>query len=198
MDASRAYRLDLPERTHFLPPDEVIRALGIRAGDTVADLGAGTGYFALPIACAVGSSGRVIAVDAQEEMLDHLRKKVASSAISVIEPVHAEADRTTLAGKACDIVFLANVWHEIADREAALAEAKRILKSEGRIAILDWRPDVEPEHGPPLAHRLTLPGTIAELVAAGFRILSQQNIGKYSWLVLGAAAGSQIRNLSAP
>ena len=186
-DATLAYRLDLPERITWLPPQEVIRALAVQAGATVVDLGAGTGYFALPLALAVGTAGRVIAVDAQDEMLELLRKKISSSAASNIELVRAEADRIALPDSACDLIFLANVWHEIPDRVAALAEAKRVLKAQGRIAILDWRPDVEPEHGPPLEHRLTPASAVAELVAADFQPGSQRNIGKYSWLVQAAA-----------
>lgn len=182
-DAARAYRLDLPERITWLSPQEVIRALAVPAGATVVDLGAGTGYFALPLAFAVGAAGRVIAVDAQDEMLELLRRKIASSTVSNIELVCAEADRIPFLGSTCDLIFLANVWHEIPNRAAALAEAKRVLKGEGRIAILDWRPDVEPEHGPPLEHRLTASSAVAELVAAGFQPGSQQNIGKYTWLV---------------
>ncbi|MDR3752847.1 MAG: methyltransferase domain-containing protein [Terracidiphilus sp.] len=186
-DATLAYRLDLPERITWLPPQEVIRALALEAGATVVDLGAGTGYFALPFALAVGAAGRVIAIDAQDEMLELLRRKIAPSAASNIELICAEADRIALPGSACDLFFLANVWHEIPDRAAALAEAKRVLKAQGRIAILDWRPDVEPEHGPPIEHRLTPASAVAELGAAGFQSGSQRNIGKYSWLVQATA-----------
>ncbi len=187
-DAALANRLDSPERITWLPPDEVIGALAVKSGETIVDLGTGTGYFALPLARAVSTSGRVIAVDAQTEMLNYLREKVAASAISNIKLVRAEADAITLPGASCDLFFLANVWHELPDRADALAEAKRILKPRGRIAILDWRPDVEPDHGPPLEHRLTPSSALAELIAAGFENPSQRNIGIYSWL-LQASAG---------
>lgn len=195
-DAALAYRLDLPERIAWLPPQEVIGALAIQAGTTVVDLGAGTGYFTLPLALAVGAAGRVIAVDAQEEMLELLRRKISSSAATNIELVRAEADRIALPDSTCDLIFLANVWHEIPDRAAALAEAKRILRARGRIAILDWRPDVEPEHGPPLEYRLTPASAVTELLIAGFQPGAQQNVGKYSWL-LQAAQGSHAGNARA-
>lgn len=182
-DAAFAHRLDLPERLAFLPPQEVVGSLGLAAGATVVDLGAGTGYFALPLASAVGAAGCVIAVDAQQEMLEHLRKKIALAAVSNIELVCAEADRTALPAAAADLVFLANIWHELPDRAGTLVEARRILKGRGRIAILDWRPDVEPEHGPPLHHRLSPSSTIAELMSAGLQPAVHSNIGKYSWLV---------------
>lgn len=167
----------------WLPPAEVILALGLEAGESVADIGAGTGYFTLPMANAVGSSGRVYAVDAQPQMLELLRQKLDPAANSNIELVQAEADSTQLPASSCDLVYLANVWHEFDDRPAVLREARRVLKDSGRIAILDWRPDVEPEHGPPLAIRLTAQSAVAELAAAGFGGQSQRDIGKYSWLV---------------
>jgi ubiquinone/menaquinone biosynthesis C-methylase UbiE len=77
------------------------------------------------------------------------------------------------------------VWHEIADRDAVLMEAKRILKSRGQIAVLDWRPDVEPKPGPPLHHRLSASDASGDLTSAGFVEVKQSNVGKYSWLVQG-------------
>lgn len=186
-DPSRAHRLDRPERMTWLPPAEVLLALGLKAGESVADIGAGTGYFTLPMAKAVGSSGRVYAVDAQPEMLEFLRQKLDTTVNANIELIHAEADATRLPDASCDLVFLANVWHEFDDRLAVLREARRVLKDAGRIAILDWRPDVEPEHGPPLAIRLTAESAAAELTAAGFGGQTQREIGKYSWLVQAQA-----------
>ena len=186
--ASEAHRLDAPERLVWLPPLEVVRALHLRGGETVADIGAGTGYFSLPIIRAVGTSGKVFAVDAQREMLAHLREKMQRESAAGIEPVHAEADATTLPDSSCDVVFLANVWHEFADRMAVLRESLRILRRPGRVAILDWRPDVEREAGPPLEHRIAGAVAVAELNAAGFTQIEQHNVGKYSWLVQGRTA----------
>jgi hypothetical protein len=59
----------------------------------------------------------------------------------------------------------------------------RVLKKNGRIAILDWRPDVDPEHGPPLAHRVDPSRAIESLRSAGFEQVAIENLGRYSWLV---------------
>lgn len=184
-DASQAHRLDAPERLVWLQPAEVVRALAVRAGDTIADIGAGTGYFSIPLAAAAGAQGKVYAVDAQSEMLAHLRQKLRDDAVSNIELVHAEGDATGLPDAGCNLVFLANVWHEFPDRAAVSREAKRILKAGGRIAILDWRPDVEREAGPPLEHRISASDALDELCSAGFVRTTHVNTGKYSWLVQG-------------
>lgn len=184
-NASEAHRLDAPERLVWLPPADVVRALHLHGGETVADIGAGTGYFSFPIRRALGASGRVFAVDAQREMLAHLRDKMQQESVAGIDLVHAEADSTTLPDTCCDLVFMANVWHEFTDRLAVLRESLRILRHPGRVAILDWRPDVEREAGPPLEHRIAAATAAAELDAAGFTQVETHNVGKYSWLVQG-------------
>jgi ubiquinone/menaquinone biosynthesis C-methylase UbiE len=183
--ASEAYRLDNPERLLCLPPAEVIGALAVRPGETVADVGAGTGYFSLPLAQAVGAQGKIYAVDAQPEMLALLRQKFNESGPFNIETLAAEAERTGLPVASCDRVFLANVWHEFADCAAVLRESARILKPGGRIAILDWRPDVERIGGPPLDHRLDSSNAAQGMSSAGFQRATSMNVGRYSWLVMG-------------
>jgi ubiquinone/menaquinone biosynthesis C-methylase UbiE len=187
--ASEALRLDDPERLLWLPPAIVVGALAIQPGDTIADIGAGTGYFSLPLAQAAGTLGKVYAVDSQSEMLGHLQYKLDTRYISNIQAVHAEAGSTGLPTASCDLVFMANVWHEFADRSAVLLETKRILKAKGRIAILDWRPDVEPQPGPPLHHRVSASDVTDSMQSAGFVEVKQCNVGKYSWLVQGIMQG---------
>lgn len=183
--ASEAHRLDDPARRVWLPPAEVLGALAVQSGDTVADVGAGTGYFSLPLARAIGVRGKLYAIDAQQEMLALIHRKLDEAALANIELVHAEADQTGLPASGCNLFFLANIWHEIKDKVAVLEEARRTLKKGGKIAILDWRPDVDPEHGPPLAHRVDPSRAMEDLRSAGFEQLATANIGRYSWLVQG-------------
>jgi len=180
-----AHKLEDPQRLVWLPPDAIVAALEVQPGDVVADIGAGTGYFALPLARAIGPSGHLFAVDAQQEMLSLLRQKLDSAPMPNIEPVHAEADRTSLPDHACSLVFLANIWHEFDDRGAVLRETMRILRPGGRIAILDWRTDVEPVAGPPLAHRIADADAQNELRRAGFAPLPSTALWPSSWLVQG-------------
>jgi ubiquinone/menaquinone biosynthesis C-methylase UbiE len=175
--ASQAHRLDDPARKVWLSPAEVLEALGLRAGDT--------GYFSLPMAQAVGPEGKVYAVDAQAEMLALLIQKVEEAGLVNVEPIHAEAEKTSLPSSSCNLYFLANVWHELDDWGAAVSEARRVLKADGKIAILDWRPDVEPEGGPPLAHRLAPSHAMEHLRAEGFNAISHAEAGRCSWLVQG-------------
>jgi ubiquinone/menaquinone biosynthesis C-methylase UbiE len=184
-NAAHAHRLDDPTRRVSLPPAEVLAAMVLRSGETIADVGAGTGYFSLPLAQAVGPQGKVYAVDAQEEMLSLLRKKLDETALANVELIHAEANNTGLPASSCDHFFIANVWHEFDDHAAVLRESARVLKVGGRIAILDWRTDVEPVAGPPLEHRLDSSHAMDALRSSGFQKVATANVGLYSWLVQG-------------
>lgn len=182
---SKAHRLDDPARRVWLPPAEVLDALALDSGETIADVGAGTGYFSLPMAQFIGPQGRIYAVDSQDEMLTLLKHKLDEATVSNVELIRAEADNTGLPASSCDLFFVANVWHELDDRTAVLQESRRVLKPGGRIAILDWRADVEPEFGPPLAHRLNIAVVVDELRSTGFMQIESANVGRYSWLIQG-------------
>ena len=194
--ATQAQRLEDPERLVWLPPADVLSALKIQSGMTVADIGAGTGYFSLPLAAALGSSGRVYAVDAQDEMLRWIATKIEKNsatgraALAEIVLVHADATATTLPEASCDLYWCANVWHELGNRAEALAEARRVLKPGGRLAILDWRPDVERIAGPPLDHRISTGEVKQEIENSGFLDVSIGCVGLYSWLVQADSSAS--------
>jgi len=177
-----AHKLEDPERKTWLPPGEVVEALAIRAGEHVADVGAGTGFFALPFAAAAGASGWVAAVDLQPEMLALLRDKPAQPGSAVIAPVLGTALKTGLATGEFDLVFLGNVWHELDDLDAVITEAKRLLRPGGRIAILDWRPDVAGPPGPPLEHRIPEEAVVERLRSQGMSARAR-HLGQYSYLV---------------
>lgn len=185
MPASKAYRLEDPERLRFLPPDAVLNVLPLRPGMTIADVGAGTGYFSFPLAKAVGNGGKLFAVDIQEEMLSLLRQKLERpDAPGNIVLVRGEANSTTLRDHSCDLVFLANVWHEVPDHAATLMETRRVLKPSGTLAIIDWRPDTEHPPGPPVEHRIGVENVCRDLQSHGFECDSPLKVGQYSYIVL--------------
>jgi len=186
-DPSQVHKLEAKERFLWLPPGEILGWLELRPGMIVADIGAGTGYFAIPIARAIAPGGRVFAVDLQPELLGVLRGKLAQpEAPANVVPLGGTASATGLADDSCDMALLANVWHELDDHAAALAELARILKPRGRIAVVDWRPDVERPPGPPLDHRLPAREVQQFLKDHGKRVDTVRSVGQYSYLVLAS------------
>lgn len=175
---SEVHKLEDPDRLTWLPPADVVAALDLRSEMTVADIGAGTGYFAIPIAAFVR---HVYAIDFQREMLDLLRAKLPPQ--SNIELVEGEARATTLRAQSCDVALLANVWHELEDRPAVLNEMRRILKSEGTLAILDWRHDVAGPPGPSIEHRIPVTEIEQELRDGGWSVVDARNVGWFSYFV---------------
>jgi ubiquinone/menaquinone biosynthesis C-methylase UbiE len=139
----------------------------------------------MPLAEFVGAHGNIYAVDAQSEMLAILRQKLVGNLLSNVELIHAEAESTSIPASCADLLFLANVWHEMENYDSVLEESRRILNTSGRIAILDWRVDVEPRVGPPLAHRVEAARVVQQLQQAGYSSVNSSEIGSYSWLVTG-------------
>lgn len=181
---THSHKLEDPERSQWLPPGEAIGHLQLTRGMKVADIGAGTGYFAIPIAEAVGPSGHVSAVDLQPEMIDLLRKKLDRPGAPANVSLHAgNAVRLPLPDAGADLAFYANVWHEFDNLHSVFREATRITNLDGRIAILDWRDDCPPPPGPPREHRISASSVMSFFRAKGCAEVFVTDIGKYSYLV---------------
>lgn len=184
-DPAKADKLEDPERVRWLPPAEVLAAIAPAGGAVIADVGAGTGYFALPLARAVGPAGRVVAVDLQPVMLERLAAKLTGGeAPGNVAPLVGRAAALPLADRSCDALLLANLWHEFDDPAAVAREARRVVWPGGRLVVLDWRPDVDRPPGPPIDHRIAPDACRAILDGAGWTTRPTRGIGPFSWLVI--------------
>ncbi|HET8580852.1 MAG TPA: methyltransferase domain-containing protein [Candidatus Paceibacterota bacterium] len=125
----------------FLDPREALRAIGIRAGSRVADIGAGTGAWALPLAKLVGEEGRVYCVDIQRDLIGTLANEARRRGLDTVEVIWGDADTpggTKLSDRSVDLVIFANILFQLEAKGIALSEAQRILAPEGRLAIIEW------------------------------------------------------------
>lgn len=194
-DPAQVHKLECEERLLWLPPGEVLARLEVAQGMTVADIGAGTGYFAIPIARAVAPGGMVFAVDLQPEMLELLRGKLHQpGAPENIELVVGDAARTSLPDASCDLVLMANIWHELEDRPAALREVRRVLKDGGRLAILDWRHDAVRPPGPPLDHRVPVDEAVRTLELHVWTLYHRFPVGRHSYLLLATPTDESVQS----
>ncbi len=126
---------------HFSEPRENIMQLGLREGMKVGDFGAGTGHYARAAAAVVGREGKVYAVDVQEDVLKHLKLNTHEHHERTIETVWGDVEKpggSHLRDQSLDAVILANAFFQVEDRAGLLAELKRVLKSGGKLLVIDW------------------------------------------------------------
>ncbi len=171
--------LDSEERHSYLDPDRILAARGVRAGMRIADIGAGTGFVAIPAARLVGPSGHVDAVDLEPEMLEDLRSRAAKARVANLTAVRSTEDRVPLPDASVDLVLLACVLHELAG-PGTLREARRILRPSGRLGVVDWKKE-DMEYGPPKEHRLDETQAEAFLGSAGFAATRPFDAGAYHY-----------------
>jgi ubiquinone/menaquinone biosynthesis C-methylase UbiE len=125
----------------FSDPAKIIDDFGIQEGAVVADLGAGTGYYSLAAAKAVGANGRVYSVDIQQDLLSRLKNAAHAAKIRNIEVIHGDIEHvngTRLREHSVDAVIVANVIFQLDNKEGLADEAVRILKPSGRVLLVDW------------------------------------------------------------
>lgn len=156
---------DDPARDEWQRPVDVISMLSITEEMTVADLGAGTGYFLPHLSSAVGADGHVLALDVEENMVTHMRERAASSGLANVEARVIETTDVGLEEASVDRVLVVDTWHHIADRGAYSAALRRSLRPGGFVLVVDFTRDA-PE-GPPPAMRITAEQVVAELTEGG-------------------------------
>ena len=140
--------LEAPTRVEGLKIEQVIKALDIKAGDVVADLGAGTGLFEAQLAYAVGR-GRVYAVEIDKGFLDEIDRKVDELHIANIETVLGTPVDPKLPTRAVDLALMHDVLHHVEQRQAYLTAVAQYMKPTGRIAVVEFHPKDSPHKAEP-------------------------------------------------
>ena len=175
--------LEDPARDAYQKPDEVLRALALRPGEAVADVGSGSGYFALRLAAAVGSSGRVYAVDVDPGMVRHLNKRVRDAGVDNVRSVLAAPDDPLLPDASVDRFFICDTWHHIEDQAKYLALMKKMLRPGGEVVMIDFKKEATPM-GPPLEMRIARETLVGQMQAAGFRLASEHTFLPYQYFLV--------------
>lgn len=175
--------LDNAERRLYLKPESVLMGLGLQRSMTAVDIGAGTGFFSLPMARIVGPRGKVFAVDIEGEMINELRLKIQKRAVWNVEVLSSTEDHIDLPDSIADFVLLACVLHEL-EGLGTLHEARRILRPNGVMGVVDWR-KVETSMGPPIEHRLSEAEAASLIQRAGFRSGETTLAGPYHYSFVG-------------
>lgn len=177
-----AQSFDNPARDAWQMPDRVIETLALKPGQSVADIGAGTGYFTIRLAKSAAAP-KVFAVDVEARMVEHVRQRALDEGLKNVIPIHTTADRTNLPERV-DVVLIVNTYHHIGNRVGYFSNLKSLMKPGGRLAIVDFRKDA-PE-GPPAHFRFTPEQISGELGQAGFTLEAQHEfLPRQIFLVYG-------------
>ncbi len=176
------HKLDSDERRRHQPAAPLVELIVTRSPRIVVDLGAGTGYFSLPLAARLPRV-RILALDLERRMLALLAERAASAAVAErVEGRLVEGSpQLPLADGEADLALLANLWHELPDPAATLAEIARSLTLGGVIVVSDWSPDGSTEHGPPADHRLPVGHCERMLTAGGWCEVERHDLYPHHW-----------------
>lgn len=156
------------ERETEEAPDAALDAIGIPRGATVADVGAGVGYFTWRLAERVGPSGKVYANDIQQAMLEKLRGNMEARHLTNVQTVLGAEDDPKLPAGAVDVILLVDVYHEFSEPQKMLQKMRQALKPDGRLVLLEYRKEdpsipIRPEH------KMSADEVRAEVQPEGFR-----------------------------
>lgn len=160
---------DDPSRDKWQKPHEVIQALGLKPDSTVADIGAGTGYFATRLAHMV-PQGTVYGLDTEPDMVKYLADRVKKLDLKNLVVLQSKSDSPQLPQKV-DLVMFVDVFHHVESRPAYLEKIRASLKPNGRIAVIDFKMDGP--IGPPKEGRISPDQVKAELKNAGFSLIQE-------------------------
>ena len=162
-------------RDRWQMPNEVLSALDLKAGEVVADIGAGPGYFTMRFARAVGPEGKVYAVDIAAPVLEYLKKEALKQSLSNVQAIVSREDDPLLPPGSVDLAFFCDTVHEISDRPSFYRKVRQSLKKRGRMAVIDSIASDSSEGG--ASHgsgsQVSREATVREAAAAGFRLVKE-------------------------
>ncbi|MEW6689522.1 MAG: class I SAM-dependent methyltransferase [Pseudomonadota bacterium] len=182
-DAERwAREFDDPAREAWQKPAEVIRALRLAPDAAVADIGSGTGYFAVRLARAL-PGGRVFGADLEPNMVRYLNERAAREKLANLSS-HAASPESPKLPEKVDLVLVVDTYHHIDGRERYFAALRASLEPGGRVAIIDFKPD-SPE-GPPGFMRIPAGRVKEEMSRAGYRLAEEHAFLPYQYFLVFA------------
>ena len=162
-------KLDNAWRRENLPAVQTLEQLGLSSTDIVADIGCGIGYFSMAAAEILKKQNKVFALDTSDEMLDEVEKRAKVADATNIITVKNEEYNLKLPNELVTFAILVNVLHEVDDKQGFVIEIKRILKQQGKLAIIEWEKK-SMEMGPPESHRVDKDEVIEIVESCGFEL----------------------------
>jgi arsenite methyltransferase len=175
--------LENPQRDAEQKPDEVIAALDLKAGETLADIGAGSGYFSFRFARKLGDNGRVYAVDINSDMILHMNRYIRDKKVKNVTTILSAPDDPLLQDASINRFFICNTWHHVQNRPQYIALMKKILKPGGQVIVLDYKKEQLPV-GPPPEMKMAREEVIREMEGNGFKLAKEHTFLPYQYFLV--------------
>ena len=175
--------LERPDRALWQKPDQIMDAVHVADGSTVADIGAGAGWFTIRLAQRVGPKGMVYAQDVQRLMLDAIKRRVQREGLENVTTVQAHGNEPNLPAKTLDAILMVDAYQEVDNRVLYLRNLANALKPKGRIGIVNWKPG-RGGPGPDANERVAQSVVEADAAAAGLKVLDHEDLPYQYLLVL--------------
>lgn len=153
-------------------PAKLMKALHLKPGMTVCDLGCGNGFYTLKLAKEVGPEGKVLAVEIQQEMLDLLAKRAEKAGVKNYQPILGTVADPKLPGGAVDLILIVDVYHEMDHPVEMLAAMRKSLSKTGRMVLVEFRAEDDNVPIKPL-HKMSKAQVKKEITANGFKLVEQ-------------------------
>jgi ubiquinone/menaquinone biosynthesis C-methylase UbiE len=167
MGVSGAPWLDRAEREVEEQPTRALQIMQIEQGTTVADIGAGSGYFTERLARLVGPTGRVFATDIQQGMIDLLKRRLSSERIENVTVILSELSNPRLPANTIDLALMVDVYHELSSPQIVLEHIRTALKPDGRLVLVEYKGE-DPAIPILRLHKMTVVQAKTEVEAEGF------------------------------
>ena len=174
----------LEEPRDWQDTEEIMDRLHLGAGDIVADIGAGSGFFTIPFSSRVGEKGLVFAEEIQIEMINYISRKVEEQELENIRVIFGKPEDPSLLDNFFNLVFLANTYHELEKPFLMLENIKKDMRHSGRLAIIDWDPAKQSPFGPPIEAKVPESTIIKEVERSGFELIEKHNFMPYHYFLV--------------
>jgi ubiquinone/menaquinone biosynthesis C-methylase UbiE len=176
------FKADNTERREWQNPEAILTGIGLKPDLTLVDVGCGGGFFALPAARITRENGMVYAIDINPDYIRELNELAVKEKLDNLNLTVGKAEEVVVCESCADIVFFGLVLHDFEDAAKVIRNARRMLRSSGRLFNLDWKKE-KTERGPSFQKRFSQDYAAGLIKAAGFAIENIIPSGRYHYLI---------------
>jgi ubiquinone/menaquinone biosynthesis C-methylase UbiE len=174
--------LDSKKREQLIPPEALISQMPIEKNHTLLDVGAGSGFFTIPLA--ESTSNKVYAMDPDRRMLGVIENKAKEKGLTNIELLQDYIENLSIQNNSIDFAMASLILHEVSSLPKVLSKIHEVLKAEGHLLCLEYEKDDLIIEGPPMSIRIGSQELIKELSLSGFEIIKKNLISDAIYTVL--------------